>query len=181
MADIMENLNQLFEGGRGYEQYLSGADEETRQKHLHYLEKMKLTEDERKELSESIREDRRLLVFCDTYCNDCRITLALLEELRRSSSLIQYRIVSRQGNESLMERISGDNGIPLIVGIGEGSVRNSNAGDVKGAKLIFNEFPDVLNDDMKEADPDSRDKLIRDFRKGLYKDVMLRQFVEKLR
>lgn len=180
MADLAGNLNQLFKSGVGYAEYIEKADEETRQKHLHYLEKMKLTDDEKKELAESIREDRKLVVFCDTYCNDCRITLALLENLHRSTPSVEYRIVSREGNEGLMERLSGDIGIPLIVEIGEGSARSSNAGDVKGAKLIFNEFPDVLHDDMQEADPDSRDKLIKDFRKGLYKDVMLKQIVEKL-
>ena len=180
MADFTENLKQLYDSGTGLEEYLNSADEETRQKHLHYLDKMKLTEDEKKELAENIREDRELLVFCDTYCNDCRITLALLEDLRRSSRSIKYRIVSREGNEGLMERISGDNGIPLVIEIGEGSVRSSNGGDVKGAKLIFNEFPDVIHDDMLQADSDGREKLVKDFRKGLYKDVMLKQFMDKL-
>ncbi|HEX2945633.1 MAG TPA: thioredoxin family protein [Clostridia bacterium] len=180
MADLSENLNQLFDSGVGFEEYLGSADEVTRQKHMHYLEKMQLTEDEKKELAESIREDRELVVFCDTYCNDCRVTLALLENLRRSAPSVGYRIVSREGNEGLMERLSGDNGIPLIVEIGEGSTRNSNSGDLKGAKLIFNEFPDVLLDDMLEADPDNKEKLITDYRKGLYKDIMLKQIVEKL-
>ncbi len=179
MADLIENLNQLYDNGIGYQEYLASADEETRQKHLHYLEKMKLSGEEKEEL-ESIKSDKKLLVFCDTYCNDCRITLALLEELRRSSPSIGYRIVSREGNEGLMERLSGDNGIPLIVELGEDSVWSSNAGDIKGAKLVFNEFPDVLHDDMKDADPENREKLVKDFRKGLYKDVMLDQLVDKL-
>jgi|GEM_PF-3389794 len=179
MADLIVNLNQLFDDGISYQEYLDTADEETRQKHLHYLEKMKLTAEEKKEL-EKIKSDKKLLVFCDTCCNDCRITLALLEDLCRSSPSIGYRIVSSEGNEGLMERLSGDNGIPLIVELGEEGVCSSNAGDVKGAKLIFNAFPDVLNDDMKEAGPESREKLITDFRKGLYKDVMLKQLVEKL-
>jgi hypothetical protein len=179
MVDLIVNLKQLFDKGISYQEYLDTADEETRQKHLHYLEKMKLTADEKEEL-EKIKKDKKLLVFCDTYCNDCRITLALLEDLRRSSPSIGYRIVSREGNEGLMEQLSGDNGIPLIVELGEGSVWNSNAGDVKGAKLIFSEFPDVLNDDMLAADPENKEKLVTDFRKGLYKDVMLKQLVEKL-
>lgn len=179
MADLIENLNQLYDNGIGYQEYLASADEETRQKHLHYLEKMKLTEEEKEEL-ENIKSGKKLLVFCDTYCSDCRITLALLEDLCKSSSSIGYRIVSREGNEGLMERLSGDNGIPLIIELGEDGVWSSNAGDMKGAKLIFNEFPDVLHDDMKDADPESREKLVKDFRKGLYKDVMLEQLVEKL-
>lgn len=179
MADLIENLNQLYDNGIGYQEYLASADEETRQKHLHYLEKMKLTEEEKEEL-ENIKSGKKLLVFCDTYCNDCRITLALLEDLCKSSPSIGYRIVSREGNEGLMERLSGDNGIPLIIELGEDGVWSSNAGDMKGAKLIFNEFPDVLHDDMKDADPESREKLVKDFRKGLYKDVMLEQLVEKL-
>ena len=179
MDDLVKRLSQLFDGGINYQEYLDTADEETRQKHLHYLEKMKLTEDEKEGL-ENIKSEKKLLVFCDTFCNDCRITLALLEALRRSSPSIGYRIVSREGNEGLMERLSGDNGIPLIVELGEDGVRSSNAGDVKGVKLIYNEFPDILHDDMKEADPESREKLITDFRKGLYKDVMLKQLVEKL-
>lgn len=161
----MSTLNEIYKAGKGYQSYIDSAEDEARQKHLHYLKKMELTHEETKSFS-SIKDEKRLLVFCSISCNDCRITLALLEGIRRANPLIQYSIASREENEELMQRLSGDKRIPLLVEIQD-----------KSSKVIFNEFPDVLRTKMAGAHSEEQEMLREDFREGLYKAEMLAQLL----
>jgi hypothetical protein len=164
----MKELARLFDEGISFNEYVGTCSGEDRQKHLHYLQKMELTEEERERLNE-IKADVKLLVFCNTFCNDCRIALALLENMKNANSHIHYTIVGRDGREELMRQISGGIGIPLIL-----DITNERAG------IVFNEYPDVVADKMPGADNETRDRLILEFRKGLYKKEMLQQFIEYL-
>lgn len=165
----MKGITELYEEGASYVEYVGTADEEARLKHLHYLEKMKLSGDETGRLSE-IKRETRLLVFCDTFCNDCRITLALLENMKDSCPLLQYRIASRKGNEELMRQLGGGIGIPLIAKV-----------QANAAEAVFKEYPEVLHDKIESAGEEDRSNIIVNFRRGLYKEEMFRQLISKLK
>ncbi|WHH60172.1 thioredoxin family protein [Petroclostridium sp. X23] len=78
----MNELANLYNSGIIYVQYIETGDTEIKQKHLHYLHKIEFSKASRQKILK-IKNCDRLLVFCSIMCNDCRITLALLENIRQ--------------------------------------------------------------------------------------------------
>jgi hypothetical protein len=164
----MNLLMDMYNGGIIYKTYLDHGKDEDKQKHLHYLQKVKFTEEDIHQIKQ-IKKHTKLLVFCNILCNDCRITLAVLENIRKLNPLVQYKIVDREGNRALMQTLSGEQRIPLIIRIQDNHY-----------EVIFTEFPDVVRDMMKNSADEEKENLKLKFRKGFYNDKILQQFLSYL-
>lgn len=159
----MKELAGLYQSGLQYMQYLETGEPVDREKHLHYLKKMMLSREEAK-LFQTIYEPVKLLVFCDISCNDCRIFLAILENIRRMNPQIQYRIANREENREVMTQLDMNCRIPLAVKITE-----------QNPVVLFNELPDALRVQMCCLQQEEADILRMDYRKGFHKDVVMLQ------
>lgn len=162
----MDEILKLYSDGATYREYVETAEITDKEKHLYYFNKMQLTQNEKK-LVLGVVKSVRLLVFCNTACNDCRISLAVLENIRLSNPKIDFRIVSREGNLDIMQNFDTTTKIPMIIKIEDDNL-----------KLIFNEFSELLSEKMKKLSPEETDILRQSYRKGAYKEEMLNQLIE---
>lgn len=162
----MNRLTELYYSGKTYLQYVEAAETADRDKHLHYLHKMKLSEQE-KQLVLDISDRVNLLVFCNIACRDCRIVLAVLENIRMLNPLMQYRIVDREGNRDIMQQIDKNCRIPLIIDITKDKYN-----------IVFNEIPQSVQEKMKKLHPDEVDIMRQNFRRGLLKAEIMNQLLD---
>lgn len=164
----MNEMMTLYASGRTYEEYLEAADQLDKEKHLHYLHKMKLTVGEKKQVM-AIKKPVTLLIFCNISCNDCRIALAILENMSVSNQNLQFRIVDREVNKAIMETIDQNCKIPMIVKLMDDAYN-----------LIFNEVPESFRERTVRFETEQMESERLSYRKGLYKDEIFEQLMDSL-
>ena len=87
------------------------------------------------DLSCNIQEGK-LLVFSESWCSDCRINVTALKSiLKQNKPDMSVCVLSREGNEELLYKLSGDERIPTII-----------FEDFKGNRRIFIERPKAVTD-----------------------------------
>ncbi|MBF7097370.1 thioredoxin family protein [Alkalibacter mobilis] len=166
MNDVSKKLRSLYNNGLSYLEFVENAEKLTAEKHLHYLEKMKLTKSETI-LLDGVLSEVKLLVFCETDCNDCRVVLATLENMRRINPLINYKITRRENNVEIMENFHKEARIPMIIKLSNDS-----------SAIIFHELPEKYKQLSVGSIDDERELLRVKFRKGKFKDFILEQLID---
>jgi len=168
MSDILEQIIGLYDSGLTYQQYIDAADLDIKDRHLYYLQAMRLNESE---VNRALKiKAVKLLVFCSSYCKDCRIVLSILENLHGVNPLLQYRIADRVGNRDIMKEIDINCRIPLIIAISPSDFN-----------LVYNEIPKSLYSTISGDLNDSQKEAIRkNYRKGLFKAEIMDELISKI-
>jgi hypothetical protein len=169
MSDTLERIKKLYDFGLTYQQYIDTAELNVRDKHLQYLQAMKLRKREVKRTLE-INRAVKLLVFCSSYCKDCRIVISVLENMHEVNPLLQFRIADREGNRDIMMDIDMNCRIPLII-----------AFTPSNFKVVYNEFPKSLYKKiMGELDDNKKETIRQNYRMGLFKAEILTELINEL-
>lgn len=168
MNETLMELRKIFNDGISYEDYVNGTDEESKAKHLHYREKMALTEEEKRWVDQRAFGGD-FLVFCETTCNDCRIVTAILEQIQSYQPAFRIRYVLRPDHENLMGQIQHPIKIPMVIQLNKDHW-----------KLVFYEIPKTLSQKGDRQSEEERQQSRLDFQRGLWKEEVLREFLENI-
>ncbi len=115
------SIQDLFQKGQSFLYFINQDQDTYKEKTLELYEKISIPE----ALTQEIRKLNRtinVLVFAEIWCPDCMINVPVLQKMSDINSNIKIRIVSRSGNEALMEayKLKGKPKIPTFVFMNEG-------------------------------------------------------------
>ncbi|QSX09141.1 thioredoxin family protein [Alkalibacter rhizosphaerae] len=168
MTNMTKQLMEIFEDAITYEEYVDLSEGEDRDKHLHYLQKMEMNDEEQKRIR-SASLNARLLVFCDPQCPDCRIVTATLHNMEKHSPGLKMGLALQEKYEDLMKELEEEARIPMVIWLQEDDW-----------KIIFYETPDFLKEQEKKQDEKEQKEMRIAFQRGLHKGQVVNQIIEAL-
>jgi uncharacterized protein YciI len=163
MNKTLMELESIFDKAMSYNDYLTLMEEEVRDKHLHYLEKMAMDPIQQDRLNAKALKGK-LLVFCDTACPDCRIVTATLENMRKTHPELDMRLALREEHEEQMKELEKEAKIPMVIQLLDDDWR-----------LVFYEIPSVLRAAADHQDEETRLQERTRFQRGEYKESVMEE------
>jgi thiol-disulfide isomerase/thioredoxin len=143
--------------GLSYEKYIEKSKDEERKNQVSTYEKTVLSEKSTRMIKD-IDKTTNVIVFSEGFCPDCVVTLPFIKRMQEANDKIKFFIFPRQGNEEMMKEMTGVSRIPTVAVFTK---------DME-PKGLYVEIPEALKEKMISLDEDGRNKLIKDYRDGLY-------------
>lgn len=144
-----------------FNDYLKNYPEEKRKVQCSILEKTKLsveTMDRIKKIDKPIN----MIVFTESYCPDCIVTLPFAKRISEANNNIRLYIMPLKGNEALLEEYAGEKRIPTVMTFKENM-------EPVG---IYIEMPKALKERMIGMNEEERKRIIDDYREGKYNKLI---------
>lgn len=143
--------------GLYYNEFLEYANDEELHIINEFRERTSLRE-EGLERIKDIKDPVHILAFSETRCKDAASEIPFLMKLAELNDKITVRFLKREGNEALLERISGDARIPTFLVLND-----------KGEVIRkYIEFPIKLKNKLNECKVEDTQNIIDDMRLGKY-------------
>ena len=107
-----------------------------------------------------IKSNINILVITDTFCKDSATTMPFLMKLSELNSKIHVNFLKKEGNEELLQELSGECRIPTIIKLDE----------KKQMKGKYIEFPQVVREKINGKNEEERKAIVEEVRSGKYND-----------
>lgn len=152
--------------GKSYEEFILNAKDEEENLIVEQFYKKKLKDIKGLEKIKNLNEEVNLIVFSELYCNDAAIVIPILNNLSKSSNLLNIRYLNKNGNEELIKSLVGEVRIPTILKV--------NKDEMILGKYI--EFPKEFKKNLTE---ENKEELVKNkFRKGIYNKEVEKELLE---
>lgn len=152
-----------------YEEYVKGYTQEQIESQEDKYKQALLSADNIRKVKE-LKSKVNILVFSEGYCPDCHVTIPFIMKMTELNENIQVYFMNKSGNEELLNEFTGDARIPTVMFFTENL-------EPKG---VYIEFPEALKDIMSGKSMDGVKQLVKDYRNGLYNELIEKQIVDIL-
>ncbi|EGT3617441.1 hypothetical protein FHH43_14640, partial [Clostridium perfringens] len=125
--------------GLTYEEYLKTATDEEREMIEEFFNRVVVSKEKIKEIN-SIKNKVDIAVFSITRCKDAASAIPFLIKLSEKNKNINIKFWDREGNEELLEALTGVKRVPSILKIKNGQVVKS-----------YIEFPEIVDEKIKNS------------------------------
>lgn len=144
-----------MKSGLTYEEYLRTATDEEREMIEEFFNRVVVCKEKIKEI-DSIKDKVDIAVFSITRCKDAASAIPFLIKLSENNKNINIKFWDREGNEELLEELSGARRVPSILKIENGQIVKS-----------YIEFPMVVDKKINH-NPEEKENLVNDLRSNKY-------------
>ncbi|MDZ5254137.1 thioredoxin family protein [Clostridium sp. LIBA-8841] len=144
-----------MKSGLTYEEYLRTATDEEREMIKEFFNRVAVCKEKIKEI-DSIKDKVDIAVFSITRCKDAASAIPFLIKLSENNKNINIKFWDREGNEELLEELSGARRVPSILKIENGQIVKS-----------YIEFPRVVDKKINH-NPEEKENLVNDLRSNKY-------------
>lgn len=150
-----------FNKGCTYSEFISTANDEQKEMLANFYEQGQLFEDGLDRLK-NINKPLNLAVFSLVRCKDAATAIPFLLKLCELIPNVNIKFFDREGNEELLEELSGARRVPTIL------LLDSDGNVVKK----YLEFPENVNKKIESSTAEDKEGIVNDFRTGMYnKDI----------
>lgn len=159
-----------FKLGMNYKEFKETAIDEHRDMIL-MLEKQGQLSENGMDAIEKIEKQKNIVVFTETRCEDSATTIPFLMKLADLNKNIKVTFFKREGNEEILEKLTGAKRVPSILALDEdGEVSNS-----------YIEFPSVVNKMIIGLDVEERKKVALRVRSGEFNSEIESEMIKILK
>ncbi|WP_035289115.1 thioredoxin family protein [Clostridium sp. KNHs214] len=106
------SLKDLYESGIEYTDFLDSKDLDTKNKVLEIYNNIEIGRDLEDKIK-GIDKEVDIIAFAEIWCPDCMINVPALEKIHILNPKINFKVVSREGNENYLDNYAVD-GKPKI-------------------------------------------------------------------
>lgn len=148
-------------GAFTFDEYVEKSTEEKRKVQMDALERTVLSDNAKNKIKQ-INEEINIVVFSESYCPDCVITLPFIKRIEELNNKIKMYMMPLKGNEAVLEECVGEKRIPTVM-----------AFDSKMEPIgVYIEMPGALKEKMVGLSEAEIKSLIADYRQGKYNDLI---------
>ena len=158
-----------FDLGITYNEYLSLADEEQRGIIDRLNEQSQLINKDLHKVR-NIKNKLNILVFGEPRCKDAATEIPFLLKVSELNKTIEVKFLRREGNEELLEELSGERKVPTFL------ILNEKGNTVR--KYI--EFPIGVKEILLNTDKEKVQDIIDNMRKGKYNNLIQEDIIRFL-
>lgn len=158
-----------FDLGITYNEYLSLADEEQKGIIDRLNEQSQLINKDLHKVR-NIENKLNILVFGEPRCKDAATEIPFLLKLSELNKNIEVKFLRREGNEELLEELSGERKVPTFL------ILNEKGNTVR--KYI--EFPIGVKEILLSTEKEKVQDIIDNMRKGKYNDLIQEDIIRFL-
>ncbi|HHD2753477.1 TPA: thioredoxin family protein [Clostridium perfringens] len=144
-----------MKNGLTYEEYLKTATDEEREMIEEFFNRAVVSEEKINEIN-SIENKVDIAVFSITRCKDAASAIPFLIKLSENNKNINIKFWDREGNEEILEELTGAGRVPSILKIENGQVVKS-----------YIEFPKVLDEKINN-NLEEKENFVNDLRSNKY-------------
>lgn len=144
-----------IKNGLTYEEYLKTATDEEREMIEEFFNRVVVSEEKINEIN-SIKNKVDIAVFSITRCKDAASAIPFLIKLSENNKNINIKFWDREGNEELLEELTGARRVPSILKIENGQVVKS-----------YIEFPKAVDEKINH-NPEEKENFVNDLRSSKY-------------
>lgn len=144
-----------MKNGLTYEEYLKTATDEEREMIEEFFNRAVVSEEKINEIN-SIENKVDIAVFSITRCKDAASAIPFLIKLSENNKNINIKFWDREGNEKILEELTGAGRVPSILKIENGQVVKS-----------YIEFPKVLDEKINN-NLEEKENFVNDLRSNKY-------------
>lgn len=144
-----------MKNGLTYEEYLKTATDEEREMIEEFFNRAVVSEEKINEIN-SIENEVDIAVFSITRCKDAASAIPFLIKLSENNKNINIKFWDREGNEEILEELTGARRVPSILQIENGQVLKS-----------YIEFPKVLDEKINN-NLEEKENFVNDLRSNKY-------------
>lgn len=144
-----------MKSGLTYEEYLKTATDEEREMIEEFFNRVVVSKEKIKEIN-SIKNKVDIAVFSITRCKDAASAIPFLIKLSEKNKNINIKFWDREGNEELLEALTGAKRVPSILKIKNGQVVKS-----------YIEFPEIVDEKIKNS-LDNKEIFVNELRSNKY-------------
>ncbi|WP_245641325.1 thioredoxin family protein [Thermovenabulum gondwanense] len=164
----MMDFKKLFLKGIDFEDFLEQADENSRKKIEDIYGKINFN-DKLVERINEINKKVKVLVFAESWCPDCIAAVPVLIKMAKTSGVIDYAILPKEGNEELLEnyKYDGKPRIPTFIFLDENYRELGN----------YVEIPAKIKEIYEKGMQADYIVARRNYRNGLYSDMIAEEFL----
>ena len=155
MTSEGENYMLDMKNGLTYEEYLKTATDEEREMIEEFFNRAVVSEEKINEIN-SIENKVDIAVFSITRCKDAASAIPFLIKLSENNKNINIKFWDREGNEKILEELTGAGRVPSILKIENGQVVKS-----------YIEFPKVLDEKINN-NLEEKENFVNDLRSNKY-------------
>ncbi|WP_245984626.1 thioredoxin family protein [Biomaibacter acetigenes] len=168
----MMDVQEMFEKGVIYSDFLKGADEKSYLKLHEIYNNLHFSEDIKGRIK-SIGREINVLIFAETWCPDCVVSVPALVKMAEENKNIKYAILPREGHEDFLEkyRYEGKPRIPTFVFYDENFSELGSFVEIpQKIKIIYEKGyqPDII-------------VARREYRQGKYYNMIAEEFLKIIR
>lgn len=144
-----------MKNGLTYQEYLKTATDEEREMIEEFFNRAVVSEEKINEIN-SIENKVDIAVFSITRCKDAASAIPFLIKLSENNKNINIKFWDREGNEEILEELTGVGRVPSILKIENGQVVKS-----------YIEFPKVLDEKINN-NLEEKENFVNDLRSNKY-------------
>lgn len=115
-----------------------------------------------------IKSHINILVITDTFCKDSATTMPFLMKISELNSKISVSFLKKEGNEELLQELSGECRIPTIIKLDER----------KQMKGKYIEFPQIVREKINGKNDEERKVIVEELRSGKYNDEIQKEIIQ---
>lgn len=143
-----------FENGLSYDNYMKLGTDEDKQMNIEFYKKSPIHNED---ITLSSDEASNIVVFSMTRCKDAATVTPILMQIAKSNPNVTVNFFDRDGNEELLEKLTGEVRIPTILKLdSKGNIRKK-----------FLEFPTVVKEEINK-NPENKESIVSSFRENKY-------------
>lgn len=155
MTSEGENYMLDMKNGLTYQEYLKTATDEEREMIEEFFNRAVVSEEKINEIN-SIENKVDIAVFSITRCKDAASAIPFLIKLSENNKNINIKFWDREGNEEILEELTGARRVPSILKIENGQVVKS-----------YIEFPKVLDEKINN-NLEEKENFVNELRSNKY-------------
>lgn len=150
-----------------FEEYLKNSSEEKRKLQMEAYEKIHLSKEGSIEV-EGIKETINIIVFSESYCPDCVVTLPFVKRIEEKNSNVKMYMMPLKGNEELLMEYIGEKRIPTVM------VFNKDMEPMG----VYIEMPEKIKLKMGLLSEEDKKEMIKEYRMGKYNNLIEEQLLD---
>ncbi|WP_102398774.1 thioredoxin family protein [Haloimpatiens massiliensis] len=110
------SLKSLYESGIEYNDFLNSKDVDTKDKVLDIYNNIEIGKDLEDKIK-AVDKEVDIIAFAEIWCPDCMLNVPALEKIHILNPKINFKVVSREGNEKYLDdyAIDGKPRIPTFI------------------------------------------------------------------
>lgn len=156
-----------MKSGLTYEEYLKTGTEEDKKMINEFFNRVSADKEKIKEVNK-IDKDVDIAVFSITRCKDAASAIPFLIKLTEENENIKIRFWHREGNEELLEKLTGAKRVPSMIRLENGNPTR-----------MYVEFPKVVDEEIKR-NLEEKESIVNDLRSNKYDQEIEKEIVNIL-
>lgn len=150
-----------------FKEYLKNSSEEKRKLQMEVYDKIRLSKEGSIEVEE-IKETINIIVFSESYCPDCVVTLPFIKRIEEKNTNVKMYMLPLKGNERLLIEYVGEKRIPTVM------VFNSNMEPMG----VYIEMPEKIKQKIGFLSEEDKKEMIKEYRMGKYNNLIEEQLLD---